>query len=284
MSVKEHNPVPTRYGVLSITNIKPALQQVNFDITQIYQDEYERTLFEERFRTFLDGGDLHAGLFHRHNDNIISYRTECILPTGQDSRPPLLLVFGNPASHSVAAGMFFSYEGNGREHAIWRVLSRAGIFHLPNCPPDLTERMQARKEALLNSLEYGSPFRIGLAVFYTMPSPPDIGVAGVKRLFGTRALKAVEDSETLRIGALIRDFVSPDGAVVTFQKDAYSGIKSDDSPAYVLAQAKAGGLAGTCRFAPGTSLFGLPPTRPYYQDLHIRLLGSIRQQLLESPS
>ena len=35
-----------------------------------------------------------------------------LIPAKTDKRPPLLLVLGNPATHSVESGMFFSFEGN----------------------------------------------------------------------------------------------------------------------------------------------------------------------------
>ena len=41
------------------------------------------------------------------------YRTEQLVPEKKDKRPPLLLVFGNPASHSVQAGMFFAFDDDG---------------------------------------------------------------------------------------------------------------------------------------------------------------------------
>jgi len=48
----------------------------------------------------------------KKNGDILSYKSEQLVPTKTDKRPSLLLVLGNPATHSVESGMFFSFEGN----------------------------------------------------------------------------------------------------------------------------------------------------------------------------
>ena len=41
------------------------------------------------------------------------------------------MVFGNPASHSIKEGMFFSFEGNGKEHRFWKdIMKPSGILDL----------------------------------------------------------------------------------------------------------------------------------------------------------
>jgi len=38
---------------------------------------------------------------------------------------------GNPASHSVKEGMFFSFEGDKKEHRFWKyILKPAGVLDL----------------------------------------------------------------------------------------------------------------------------------------------------------
>ena len=64
-------------------------------------------------------------LFRCEADSIV-YLTESFLPREQDGRPPLLLVLGNPASHSVRASMCFAFEkGQRTEHRFWRALAAA---------------------------------------------------------------------------------------------------------------------------------------------------------------
>jgi hypothetical protein len=61
--------------------------------------------------------------------------------------------------------------------------------------------------------------------------------------------------------ALIREFATPDGAVFTFQSDAWNGLRSDQDSDYDISKAKANQLEGTVAGMPGIRLFGLPPTR-----------------------
>ena len=275
-------------GLLIVKDLEPGIQEVTLNLEALYPDENERNQFEKRFVEFLNSDCLHSEIFKRRNNTVI-YRTECIVPKKQDDRPPLLLVFGNPASHSVASGMFFSFERSKQEHRIWKTLSQADILSFSSLPggelrKTLDELMQLRKTALLDNLSYDSPFRIGLAVFYTMPSPASVkrwgGVKGLRNLFWKKALTRIDESEKQRIGEIIREFVSPNGAVIAFQKDAYSGIKSSASPDYTLAQAKKGYLAGNCQCNSDVRLFCMPPTRQSRGDLSTRLLQDVRERVL----
>ncbi len=275
-------------GLLIIREVEPGIQEITLSLADVYSYENDKTQFEERFAEFLSSDCLHSKIFKWQN-NVIVYRTECILPNKQDSRPPLLLVFGNPASHSVASGMFFSYQGDGQEHGIWNVLNRGGILSFPSHRGDesrgnLEELIQSRKNSLLDELDYDSPFRVGFVVYYSMPTPATgkwNGVSGLRRLLASKALAKICEAEKQRIDEIISDFMTPNGAVIAFQKDAYLGIKSPDSPDYRLVQAKEGGLVGKCQCNFDIRLFGMPPTRPYYRNLSIRLLQNIKVQVLQ---
>ena len=71
-------------------------------------------------------------LSYKQEDDYLIYQSEHLVPIKFDNRPPLLLIFGNPASHSVKEGMFFSFEGNKKEHRFWKhTLKLAGLFDLP---------------------------------------------------------------------------------------------------------------------------------------------------------
>jgi len=53
------------------------------------------------------------------------------MPAKRDSRVPVLLIFGNPASHSITSGMFFSPKENGAVNRFWEhLLGWAGIRKL----------------------------------------------------------------------------------------------------------------------------------------------------------
>jgi len=185
-------------NLLTVKDVEPGIQRVTMDVDALYLDDNQKAHFERKLRKFLESDPVDSWIFDR-KDNAVTYLTEDIVPKKKDQRPPLLLLFGNPASHSVASGMFFASEGDEREHRFWKLLSKAGILSfspLPgaNSSKSLSELNKSRKTELFE-LSYDSPFRIGLAVFYTMPSPasryPWAGVGGLNRLFGKAALARI---------------------------------------------------------------------------------------------
>ena len=274
-------------NLLTFQDIKPGVQLVTLNIKVLYSDQKQRGEFANKFQDFLGSDKAHPKIF-KLTDYIVAYRTECIIPEKRDSRPPLLLIFGNPASRSVYSEMFFSFEGDGREHRFWKTLRKTGILSFS--PTTESEQMlnmgklNQLKKKQLYALCYDSPFRIGLAVYYSMPSPgnelPWAGVAGLYRLFGRKALLKIAECEKARITRVIRDFVSADGAVITFQKDAYSAIKTSASPDYSLAEVKAGQLIGSCQSNPNIRLFCCPPTRLLHGQKSIVLLEDFVKQIL----
>jgi hypothetical protein len=95
------------------------------------------------------------------------------------------------------------------------------------------------------------------------PAGPWGGVAGVRKLIGARALRRLEAEETKRITKCAKAFIGDDprGRVVTFQKNAWNGLKSVDDPEYKIDKARNGTLKGRLKDNPDVELFGVPPTR-----------------------
>jgi hypothetical protein len=126
----------------------------------------------------------------------LRFESEQLIPKRRGRRPGLLMVFGNPASHPIKEGMFFSFEGDGKEHRFWKdIMKPSGILdlsqdlHLP-----ISKRNLIGKNRLCN-LDYQSPFRIGLCVFVSLPSGPNgswSGTGGIQKLLGKRALRLLE--------------------------------------------------------------------------------------------
>lgn len=233
-------------------------------LSSLYPSQEDRRLFEIRFRQFVDSDGHAQKIFQLHGDTL-AYRSEQLIPRIKDERMPLLMVFGNPASHSVDAGMFFSFEGSGREHRFWKDIMRpTGLFDIPvNRALSPSEQNNLRKKTLLE-LTYDSPFRLGLCVFISLPSPasgPWSGIAGVRRLLGSGAMKKLVPFERQRVFEASRDFLTPKGVAVTFQKDAWEGLRSEKDPAYGIGRAKSGKLRGSLKNMPRVSLLGVPPTR-----------------------
>jgi hypothetical protein len=190
---------------------KPGTLECRIDLHRLFETRAERDKFESRWPDFLKSDDSNSRLFMLQKDNLI-YRTEQLVPEKKDKRPPMLLVFGNPASHSVLAGMFFAFDDDGRENRFWKgLLKPAGVLDIASDDGlPAKEKNRLRSERVL-ALDYESPFRIGFCVFVSMPSSaggPWAGVAGVRKLIGSRAMKRLEVWERKRVAACARHFLA----------------------------------------------------------------------------
>lgn len=136
------------------------------DLKKLFRSPKERNRFDKNWKDFLKSDSCNEKIFELKGDRL-TYQSEQLIPSKSDDRPPLLLVLGNPASHSVKAGMFFALEKNKKEHRFWKgILENAGVLKLNQSDSGKTieELNESRKKQLLN-LKYKSPFRIGLCVF-----------------------------------------------------------------------------------------------------------------------
>jgi len=74
-------------------------------------------------------------------------------------------------------------------------------------------------------------------------------------------MRRLEEVERKRVIRCSKDFLSNGDIVVSFQKNAWNSLKSDEDPSYDINLAKAGRLIGKMKGCSGVSLFGVPPTR-----------------------
>jgi len=251
----------------------PAHLDCAISLSKLFPTRDERENFNRRYLSFLDS-DVDNRCIYELKPGSLFYTTEQLIPAKTDERPPLLLIFGNPATHSVKGGMFFSSKNDGKENKFWKhLLQPAGILNLVLAEGlSSKERNRLRVERML-ALTYDTPFRIGLCVYWSMPSSAGgtwSGVAGIRKLIGGRALRRLERYERERVIEVVKRFLVPGGVAVTFQKDAWNGLRSVNDPEYSIGLAKAGRLRGTLGAFPHIPLLGVPPTR---------LLGPTRKVL-----
>jgi len=253
----------------------PVRMDVAVNLNALLPTSAERKNFDRKWKSFLASDDANKNIF-RKKGNQLAYQSEQLIPLRKDSRPGLLMVFGNPASHSVQSGMFFAFKDNGKENRFWKsILKPSGILGLPFDPSLSTEALNMERRDRLLNLDYDSPFRIGLCVIISMPSAPGGeygGVAGIVKLIGAKAMKRLENDEGERVIQCSKDFLSKDGIVVSFQKNAWNIFKSDQDPPYDINLAKAGNLIGKMKNCSEIALFGVPPTR---------LMGPCRDVLMK---
>ena len=185
----------------------------------------------------------------------------------------MLLFFGNPAPESVWYRCFFASEKGRLELRFWPILEKAGIISFKKTNEDINT---FRTRALFD-LNYESPFRIGLAAFYSLPSPASDGVAGLRKLFGARTFREITLCEKKRIESIVQEFIGDDthGAVIVFQKDAYLGVKDYRSQeSLVTEEGKWCVVEAKCSCS-DVRLFRMPPTRYMSASWYVKFLRQV---------
>ena len=204
--MKEHYLLNANRKLLTYRKTKPGLLTFELDLPQLYDSKEHLAAFMSRFKEFLKSDSYNRHIY-RLRDNILVFNSEQLIPSKIDSRPPLLLVFGNPASHSVKEGMFFSFEGDGKEHRFWKDIMRPIKLLEMSVERDIPfeEKNRIRKKKILD-LKYRSPYCIGFSVFVSLPSGPSgpwSGIGGIHKLLGARAMKMLEPFERKRIVKIV---------------------------------------------------------------------------------
>jgi hypothetical protein len=238
--------------------------ECEIDLDLLFDTSGERNRFIQKWDKFLESNPHNPKIFKK-TGNRLSYQSEQLIPEKQDERPPLLLVLGNPASQSVTSGMFFSFEGNGAEHRFWKsILKPSGILKLSYNKDQPVDKLNKIRQKQLLDLAYDSPFRIGLCVFITLPSAPGGpwgGVTGVQKLIGVRALRKLEQEETVRVFKLAAKFINSKGTVIAFQKNAWNSLRSENDSEYSIDAAREARLKGSLKGHNDLALLCVPPTR-----------------------
>ena len=232
-------------------------------LDRLFLDQKSRERFDYKWKIFIE--DSCNSYIYRIKGDTLSYDSEQLIPTKTNGKQLLLLVLGNPASESVKRGMFFATDKDSKELRFWEhILEKSEL--LPPLPDNNLSALalnQSRKTQLLHS-DKEANFRIGLTVFISMPSAAGgkwSGVAGIQRLLGSAAFRLIEKEETERIISCARKFVQDDGAVITFQKNAWESLRTENDPVYSIDKAKEGKLIGRLKGNAGIILYGVPPTR-----------------------
>jgi len=274
--------------MFKVSPLSLGFSQVEIDLTKLFDTSKECNNFHKRFGPFISSvisSDPLSKDIIRLDNNILTYKTEHIIPTKDDGRKKVLFLLGNPAIHSVKTGVPFSYEnkknGGKGEHRFWEALRVTEFIDLP-----FNISVEEKKKILFD-LQYKSTIRFSLDVFYTLPSTASStdevtdpiqkksGVLQIKYLLGRKALVKIAKKETERLENIIKTH----DAVIVAQKDAYNGIKSKESPEYDGKKVKASGIE-TKTFN-GVPLFCTPPTYLYRAATSQNILKRIKNRIRE---
>jgi len=175
-----------------------------------------------------------SGLLCSFRNGMLTYKSETILPLiHMRNKEKILMVFGNPATHSIKYGMFYFSSGNFRRHTMWSKLQEAGLMKTVDCNSKVMPLVERRKfeagqrRKLLLHGTTSKKYLLGLTTFYSFPTPVIqkyrfSNVAGVKRLFHP-ILSEINQMEFNRI--LSYSFTK-NATLVFVQKDTFKIFSS----------------------------------------------------------
>jgi len=265
-------------------NRNDIIQSVEIDLTGTAQSRQD---LEYKITECLKNDKEYRDIFKFEGGNRLVYQTEVLVPEINKDRLNLLMVLGNPAVHSVAEGMFFSYEKTRskekwREHRFWRGLRDCGVLTFFEAvekptPSNLATINDYKRDCLLNG-KYCSDFNVFLLPYFSFPTPASgeySGVNGIKKIVGTDVFTGMEKSEFQRFKGIILDNYIKN--VICFQKTARKEIiekaqgkqigntlNNPDYPVYML--------GNTLKHV---TLYTAPPTRDFYKDNAKKILKGI---------
>jgi hypothetical protein len=209
-------------------------QFVEIDL-QAIPEESKKCL--EEIIASIDVEDNKVFKFKGRNKEKLCYATEVLIPTTtRQDRNNLLLVVGNPAIHSVADGIPYSYErrkgGSHIEHRFWRALRKTGVIEFPENRNNPSAANNEYKRNCLLSGDYESKFNFNLFIlpYFSFPTPASReynGVAGIKRIVGHNIFTEMKKFEAQRFKKIVKSYEIKN--LICFGKAAWQEIESDNS-------------------------------------------------------
>jgi len=182
-------------------------------------DSEQKAVFEEQIpNNFRD----EVSSYH---NGILSYTSETVLPDLENknvdkSKEKLLFIFGNPAIHSIANGMFFFSRQNGHRHQLWGKLAIADVAE--RILHETREREAKERKTRIADGTISARYLVGMATFYSYPTPADGGVKGVEQLFAP-----IIDKINKRESERILNYSFAKGARLIFvQQSSYDAFRN----------------------------------------------------------
>lgn len=196
-------------------NKNAVIQKVEIDLTKIpveNRQDLESKIAEVR-------SEYNNILKYDNRNNKLVYKTEVLIPKViNDGKLNLLMVLGNPAIHSVATGMFFSYEKarskegkeNWREHRFWRALRDCRVLTFYKdvekpTPENIKRINEYKRDCLLNG-NYHSEFNIFFLPYFSFPTPSSgkySGVDGIPKIVSKDVFAEMKRSEFQRFERIV---------------------------------------------------------------------------------
>jgi hypothetical protein len=196
------------------TNVDNIIQFVEIDLTRLTDED--RKQLDAGITTYLNHIPAeYRNIYNYDKGNRLVYETEVLLPKVNRKRKNLLIVLGNPAVHSVAEKMFFSFQktktiGKWREHRFWKALAECGLLQfceiLESPTPDNIKKINDYKATSLLNGVYKSDFNVSLLPLFSFPTPASgeySGVNGISRILGRRLFQELKRFEAERFERIV---------------------------------------------------------------------------------
>lgn len=222
--------------VLQFGKIDDGQYEVKADLSALFENREDLGTFRDSFNEIKDkDGEFKDICKLKLHENSLTYTSETLIPEEYDSKKQrVLIVLGNPATHSIDKGMFFFSKKGDDRHQFWRKLNKAGLFE---------NEMKIRKEAMNNGKEKTSirekeaelrkeqiklgktsdEYVIGLTTFYSFPTPTGIkeiskfcDAKGVENLFKQPVINTIREEEYERI----KGYSFSKGAILVFTQES----------------------------------------------------------------
>ena len=136
----------TNFPVLSCLKGEFGRREFQIDLKRLYTQIHKLEAFHSRWDEFIKSDSTMRDVCYIEGDNL-KYMTESFVSPKVDQRTPLLIMLGNPASHSVASGICFAYEGKNKEHRFWKALREFSILKFPS--DNLLSNFDTNRDAVI---------------------------------------------------------------------------------------------------------------------------------------
>jgi hypothetical protein len=143
--------------------------------------------------------DDDIGDIYQYDGKRLTYTSETLFPPKRYvNKPKVLIVFGNPAVHSIKNKMFFFSRANNRRHGMWGKLEKANLIKRVRINDDnlilaRAGEAEERKKMILSG-QASEKYCLGLTIFYSFPTPVQgrfRDVQGAEKFFGKQILENV---------------------------------------------------------------------------------------------
>ncbi len=174
--------------------------------------------------------DDDIGDIYKYDGNKLTYTSETLFPPKRYvNKQKVLIVFGNPAIHSIKNEMFFFSRAKNHRHGMWAKLEKANLIKQVRINDDnlllAREREAEERKKMILSGPASEKYCVGLTTFYSFPTPVQgrfRDVQGVERLFRLILKNVIIPFEINRI--LAYSFTQ-DAILIFVQKSSYEAFK-----------------------------------------------------------